>query len=115
MAGVAQAVESLGTKVEVRKDWKAVVAEMVQVGWAPKEIVAHLPAKLMREKPSPILEREETVASQWELNHGKLQCGYPQGAGHQHKGEGDDLRKIPVIDPQPYSDLQGTILRVRCG
>ena len=28
----AQAVESLGTNVKVRKDWKAVVGEMAQVG-----------------------------------------------------------------------------------
>ena len=47
----AQAVESLGTSLEVRKDWKAVVGEMAQVERAPEEAVAHQPEKLMGEKP----------------------------------------------------------------
>ena len=94
----AQAVESLGTKVEVRKDWKAVVGEMAQVGRAPEEVV-HLPEKLTGEKPrwqksSPGKEGA-TVASQWRLNHGKSKCGYARGTGHQHEGERDDLGKNP--------------------
>ena len=62
-------LESLGTKVEVRKDWKAVVGEMAQVGRTPEEVVAHRPEKLMGEMPrwqkSNPGKEGAGVASQW--------------------------------------------------
>ena len=96
MAGVAQAVESLGTKVEVRKDWKAVVGQM---GRAPEEVEAHPLEKLMGEKSrwqkSNPGKEGATIASQWRLNRGKSKCGYPRGTGHQHARGHDDLGKNP--------------------
>ena len=61
----AQAVESLGTKVKVCKDWKAVVREMAQVGRAPEEAAAHQPEKLTGEKPSGKVQWAATIASQF--------------------------------------------------
>ena len=49
MEGVAQDVESLGTKEVVRKDWK--VEEMAQTRWVPEEVVARPLETLMGEKP----------------------------------------------------------------
>ena len=83
----AQDVESLGTKVEARKDWIAVVGEMAQVGRAPEEVVAHPPEKQRWQKYNPGKEGAR-VASQWRLSHGKSGCGFPT-SGH------DDLRRSP--------------------
>ena len=83
----------------LRKDWKAVVGEMAQVGRAPEEVVAHQPEKLMGEKPgwqkSNPGRGGATIASQWRLNHGKSKCGCPRGTGHQLAAGHDDLGKIP--------------------
>ena len=44
----------------------------------------------------PILEkRERKDVSQCWLNHGKSECGFPRGTGHQHQGERDNLGKNP--------------------
>ena len=88
-------MESLGTEVVVRKDWKAVVEGMGQARWAPEEVVARPLEMLMGEKPewrklSPGKEGAG-VASQWRLNHGKSKSGFPRDTGHQHEGERDDL------------------------
>ena len=92
-------MESLGTKVEVRKDWKAVVGQMAHVERVPEEVEAHPLEKLMGEKPrwqkSNPGKEGATIASQWRLNHGKSKRGYPRGTGHQHEGERDELGKNP--------------------
>ena len=90
----------LGTKVEVRKDWKAVA----------EEVVAHPPEKLMGEKPrwqksNPGKRGSNKLASQRRLNRGKSSCGYPRGTTHK-------------LDPQPYSPcsltfkVQNSVTRV---
>ena len=95
MEGAAQAVESLGTEVVVRKDWK-VVAEEAQTRWAPEEVVARPPETLVGEKPrwqkSNPGREEAGVALRWRLSRGK---SVPHDTGHQLAGGYDDLGKSP--------------------
>ena len=85
----------LGTEVVVRKDRKAGAKGMALVGRALEEVVARPLETQTGEKPewrkSNPGKEEAKVASQWWLSHGKSECGFPRGTGHQHEGERDDL------------------------
>ena len=110
MAVVAEAVESLGTKVEVRKDWKAVVGQMAHVGRAPEEVEAHPLEKLMGEKPrwqkSNPGKEGATIASQWRVNQ-EIKVRLPTQDTNT-KASATTLGRIPVVDLLLYSPCSMT-------
>ena len=99
MEGEVQVVVFLGTEVVVCKDRKAGAKGMALVGRALEEVVARQLETQTGEKPewrksNPGKEGAK-VASQWWLSHGKSECGFLRGIGHQHEGERDDLGNNP--------------------
>ena len=99
----------LAQKVKVRKDWKAVVGEMAEVGRAPEEAAAHQPEKLIRETPrwqksNP--GKGENNCFTVEAEPWKVKVLLPYVVQNTNSQAGTTtFGRVPVVDPQPYSPV----------